>query len=90
MRDNVVLASIKVGIYRHYKGQLYKVLGVANHSETQEKFVIYQALYDSQDFGANAFWARPVDAFLQRVEVNGKEIARFEWVPEASGSNLRH
>ncbi len=84
-------ASIKTGIYRHYKGQLYEVLGIANHSETLEPLVVYQALYDSKDFGTNALWVRPLSLFTEMVNVDGKDQPRFEFVPEASlSSNLHH
>lgn len=66
--------------YRHYKHRdhEYEIIGIANHSETLEKMVIYRALYNSPDFGPNAIWARPMDMFLGKVVVDGKEINRFE------------
>ncbi|SEL59960.1 DUF1653 domain-containing protein [Halomonas daqiaonensis] len=60
------------GIYRHYKGPLYEVLGVARHSETEEKLVAYRALYG--DYG---LWVRPLDMFLETVEVQGEPVPRF-------------
>lgn len=68
---------IKPGIYRHYKGQFYNVIGVAKHSETLEEMVIYQALYD--DYG---FWVRPKVMFCERVMVGDQSVARFELVTE--------
>lgn len=44
-RDKVRNMDLQAGLYRHYKGQNYRVLGVARHSETEEALVIYQALY---------------------------------------------
>lgn len=52
------------GIYRHYKGKLYRVLYIARHSETEEQLVIYQALYG--DYG---IWARPFAMFMEDVQM---------------------
>lgn len=60
------------GIYKHYKGDLYIVLDVANHSETLEKMVVYRALY-----GDNKLWVRPYDMFFDEVDKNGQKY-RFE------------
>ncbi|GHE22930.1 DUF1653 domain-containing protein [Halomonas urumqiensis] len=66
-------ASLPVpGIYRHYKGNRYEVLGVAQHSETEEPLVVYRALYG--EFG---LWVRPLEMFTERVEVLGEPVARF-------------
>ena len=72
--------EITPGRYRHYKGNLYEVIGVATHSETREEFVVYRALYDSKEFGKNALWIRPKSMFAELVEVNGKKVPRFERV----------
>lgn len=63
------------GIYRHYKGNMYKVIGIANHSETLEKMVVYKAMYADGDL-----WVRPLDMFTECVEINGRAVARFELV----------
>ena len=70
---------IKPGKYKHYKGKLYEVIGVAKHSETLEDYVVYKALYDSE-FGKNALWIRPLKMFEETVKLNGKEVKRFEFV----------
>lgn len=64
------------GTYRHFKGNEYKVLYLAKHSETQEDMVVYQALY-----GNHAIWVRPVDMFLEYVVRDGKTYERFSYVP---------
>lgn len=61
------------GIYRHYKGQSYEVIGLAHHSETEEPLVVYRALYG--DYG---LWTRPLGMFSETVEVQGEPLPRFE------------
>lgn len=60
------------GIYIHYKGARYEILGVAHHSETEEAMVVYRALYG--DYG---LWVRPLEMFSETVEVQGEPVARF-------------
>lgn len=60
------------GRYRHYKGNEYEVLGVARHSETDERLVVYRPLY-----GEGALWVRPLAMFLETVTVNGEPVPRF-------------
>ncbi|MGP5011290.1 DUF1653 domain-containing protein [Psychrobacter glacincola] len=67
------LQSIPQGIYRHYKGSLYQVLHTAQHSETQEELVVYRCLY-----GEYGVWVRPLSMFSATVEVEGKQVPRFE------------
>ncbi len=64
-------------LYRHYKGNLYKIIAVGRHSETHEVHVVYQALYDSKEFGNQAIWIRPLELFVNTVILEGKEISRF-------------
>jgi hypothetical protein len=68
------------GIYEHYKGKHYKVIGVAHHSETLEKMVVYEALYDTPDYGRNALWVRPLSMFVETVMIDGVEKARFKFI----------
>ena len=58
--------------YRHYKGDLYNVLNIAVHTETEEVLVIYQGVKSSK------IWARPKAMFEDTVEINSKTINRFE------------
>ena len=71
---------MKLGKYKHYKGKFKEVIGVARHSETLDELVVYKALYNSEEFGENALWVRPKAMFLEMVNVDGKEIPRFEFV----------
>ncbi len=52
-------------VYRHFKGNLYLVEGIAIHSETKEKMVVYRGLY-----GDNLLYVRPLDMFLSEVDKN--------------------
>ncbi|MCB9803010.1 DUF1653 domain-containing protein [Candidatus Nomurabacteria bacterium] len=69
------MPQITPGKYLHYKGQEYKVLGVAKHSETLEDLVVYQALY-----GEKGLWVRPLKMFLENVEVDDKLMPRFKFI----------
>ena len=62
-----------MGIYRHYKGKTYNVIGIAKHCETLEELVVYQAQY-----GECQIWVRPKEMFFDIVDVNGEKKARFE------------
>ena len=68
------------GVYRHYKGQRYEVLGVARHSETEEEFVVYRALY-----GDRGLWIRPLTMFTESVEKDGVSVPRFSRIDESTG-----
>ena len=57
----------------HFKGGLYKMLGIACHSESLEQVVIYQALY-----GTNKKWVRPLSMFFEKITLNGVEVERFK------------
>lgn len=67
------------GTYRHYKGPLYDVLGLARHSETEEWLVIYRPQY-----GEKGLWVRPVDMFNEFVSQDGKSVPRFEYLGTSS------
>ncbi|WP_313526457.1 DUF1653 domain-containing protein [Anaerotignum sp.] len=65
------------GVYEHYKGNKYCVVGLAKHSETVEEMVVYRQLY-----GEYGLWVRPKNMFLENVEVDGKVIPRFRLLQE--------
>jgi hypothetical protein len=60
------------GRYRHFKGGLYEVIGVARHSETEEELVVYRPLY-----GVGGLWVRPLAMFCDSVTVEGVDLPRF-------------
>ena len=67
--------SIKTGRYRHYKGNLYDVIGVAKHSEDETELVVYRPMY-----GDRNLWVRPLEMFLETLEIDEKIIPRFTFV----------
>lgn len=66
---------LQPGRYRHYKGKDYEVIGIATHSETQEKLVVYRTLYGDFDL-----WVRPLAMFTESVTVNGEQVPRFRFI----------
>ena len=68
--------EVKQGVYKHYKGKRYKVLLEATHSETGERMVVYQCLY-----GDYIHWVGPTAMFMESVDISGKSVARFEFMP---------
>lgn len=73
------MVEVKCGRYRHYKGLEYEVLGVARHSETEEELVVYRPLY-----GKGGLWVRPLDMFVETVEMDGVAVARFKYIGDSS------
>ena len=70
--------TLQPGIYQHYKGARYRVLGLARHSESEEWLVVYQALY-----GERGMWVRPLTMFCETVEVEGGSCPRFALIEAA-------
>lgn len=67
--------SMELGTYRHYKGNLYKVIDLACHSETLQWHVVYKPLYEHD--GMPDLWLRPYDMFMETIEFEGKTMPRF-------------
>jgi hypothetical protein len=65
------------GLYRHYKGNEYRVLGLARHSETLEPLVVYQALY-----GERGLWTRPQPMFVEHITHAGQTVPRFRFISD--------
>lgn len=70
---------MKLGKYKHYKGKLYEVIGIALHSETLEEFVVYKPLYIPEEKFKDKLWIRPLKMFLEKVNIDGKSVQRFEF-----------
>lgn len=62
------------GVYQHYKGPRYRVLGECRHSETLEELVYYECLYDNPN---GQYWVRPKDMFCGMIERDGQQVQRF-------------
>ena len=67
--------EIKIGKYRHFKGNEYEVVAIAKHSETLEPMVVYRALY-----GDGGYWVRPAAMWNETVEREGKTFQRFTYI----------
>ena len=70
--------ELEIGLYQHYKGNMYEVYMTAQHSETEEWMVVYKALY-----GDEGMWVRPYAMFVEKVEVEGVMVERFKKVDDA-------
>lgn len=71
------MEQIKTGRYRHFKGNEYRVLHLAKHSETLEDMVVYQAMY-----GEMGIWVRPASMWNEIIEKDGLSYRRFEYIGE--------
>ena len=69
--------DIKPGIYQHFKGNRYEVIGLANHSETMEPMVVYRALY-----GEHGLWVRPAAMWNEIVHKPNYHGPRFKLIEE--------
>jgi hypothetical protein len=65
-------STVEPGRYRHFTGQAYEVVGTARHSETEEEYVVYRALY-----GDGALWVRPRAMWDEQIERDGDVGPRF-------------
>jgi len=70
-------AHIPLGKYRHFKGNMYELIEIAHHSETQEPMAVYRALY-----GEKGLWVRPLEMFLESIERDGKQLQRFQHISD--------
>lgn len=77
--------SVKLGRYRHFKGNEYEVLAVAKHSETLEPMVVYRALY-----GDGGVWVRPLSMWHETVERDGVKQKRFIYIGETLSDSTKN
>lgn len=76
--------KVPPGIYRHFKGHVYRVIGTAKHSETLEEHIVYVSTTDPEDM-----WVRPANMFLDIVERGGQKFHRFERLEGSSDDSER-
>ena len=69
--------DLKLGKYRHFKGNEYELIGIGTHSETLESMVIYRALY-----GEHGLWVRPASMWTEHVETPEYQGPRFSFIDE--------
>lgn len=69
--------ELKPGRYRHFKGNEYRLIALAKHSETLEPMVVYQALY-----GEKGLWVRPAEMWSEQVDRDGYSGPRFTYIGE--------
>lgn len=78
-KEEDLLSKVPLGaIFRHYKGKDYKILQIARHSEDLSLQVVYQGLYDSEEFGHQPIWVRPLRMFIEEVVIDGVKGPRFK------------
>lgn len=68
-------------IVRHYKGQCYRILHIGDHTETREKLVVYEQLYENE-YPYGYVWCRPYEMFHEKIIYNNNYVNRFERVVE--------
>lgn len=76
--------NIQPGLYQHYKGPLYNVLGTVRHSETLEELVLYECEYEHE---LGKVWVRPKKMFLENVLIDGTQRPRFTYLGNIKGKN---
>ena len=73
-------SQLKLGIYKHYKGDFYKVIGVAIHENTREELVVYRPISRGLENGEGPLYVRPLAQWSEETEYRGKTQPRFQYV----------
>ncbi len=71
------LPTVKLGRYRHFKGNEYELIGLVRHSETLEAMVLYRPLYNE-----SGLWVRPLSMWNEEIERDGYKGPRFQYIGE--------
>ena len=74
--------EVKKGIYKHFKGGIYRVIGVGKHSESLDEMVVYQSVSDG------GIWVRPVAMWDEKVERDGKILSRFQYIGDEENLDI--
>ncbi|MBQ7835851.1 MAG: DUF1653 domain-containing protein [Clostridia bacterium] len=74
--------EIKKGIYKHFKGGVYRVIGIGKHSESLEEMVVYQSTSDG------GLWIRPACMWDEKVQYQGETVLRFQLIDEEQEGNV--
>ena len=72
--------AFALGMYRHYKGGMFRVAMVARHEETNEEYVVYHAQSLGLEQGIGLYWVRPLAVFEEKVEYKGQMVPRYKFV----------
>ena len=75
--------TVKPGIYRHFKGGIYRVIGIARHSEDLSPMVVYQSCKD------DSYWVRPASMWNETVERDGEVKPRFQYIGDELPEELQ-
>lgn len=71
------LPTVKLGRYRHFKGNEYELIGLVRHSETLEAMVLYRPLYNE-----SGLWVRPLSMWNEEIDRDGYKGPRFQYIGE--------
>jgi hypothetical protein len=71
-----------LGLYRHYRGGLYQLLGIALHTETLERVAVYQCIRSAEkkDEDIGKMYVRPLQMFLDTTSHQGETVRRFQYL----------
>ena len=75
---------VKDGLYRHYKGNNYRLIDIVKHSDSLEDLVLYQCMYENE---LSHLWVRPLKEFFSHIEENGQMTERFTYIGDKKGTN---
>lgn len=77
--------TLRCGIYEHYKGKKYLVIGVARHTETNELLAVYVPLYELPAGEVVQMSVRPLSMFTGQVTVGAETLPRFRFTGAGGG-----